>query len=117
MPKGTEEEKQLRIDAIQAAIKNAAHVSLKVAEYCIEVMEFSIRILEVGNPNAASESGASGIVAYSGVHAAIFTVNINLASIKDQQFVTAMQVKVKAILDKAQKMHDQILAGAAQVIS
>ncbi|HEY3424487.1 MAG TPA: cyclodeaminase/cyclohydrolase family protein [Negativicutes bacterium] len=116
LPKTTEQEKQQRTACIQEATKEAARFSLHVAQSCLEVMEFAVQIVLVGNPSAASESAACGVIAYGGVHAAVVTVNINLISIKDQSFVEDMQAAVQAIKDQAERLNHQILMEAEKVI-
>ncbi len=116
LPQSTPEEQADRNVAIQAAIKNAAHVSLKVADLCLEVMRLAAKIILVGNPNAASEAVASGVVAFGGLQAAVCTVNINLCAIKDQGFVSEIKGKVNLMLDRAKQINEQILADADKVI-
>lgn len=116
LPKSTAEEQESRNEAIQEAIKNAARVSLQVANLCLEVMGFASRILLSGNPNAASEAVASGVVAYGGLQAAICTVNINLSAIKDQGSVKDIKDAVRSLLERAEEINRRILTDAEKVI-
>ena len=87
LPKSNETETLVRKNAVQEASKEAARFSLSVGQNCLQVMKFSIDVVQFGNPNAASESLACGLLAYAGVYAALVTAEINLASIHDHLFV------------------------------
>lgn len=56
------------------------------------------RVLVIGNANAASDAAVAGLMAHAGLHGALYNVRINLASIKDENFIAAMQAKIKRLL-------------------
>jgi methenyltetrahydrofolate cyclohydrolase len=52
-------------------------------------------MVEKGNPAALSDGGVGGLMAAAAVQGALFNVEINLASIKDEEFVKAMRQKIR----------------------
>ncbi len=90
LPKNTEEEKKVRKEKIQEALKKAAHVPLETARLCAEIIEISKEVAEKGNKNSITDAGVSMIMADAGLKSAILNVKINLKSIEDEKFVDSL---------------------------
>ena len=116
LPKKNDAEIEIRKQAVQAATKEAARFSLSVGEDCLKVMQFAIDIVQSGNPNAASESLACGLLAYAGVYSALTTVEINLASIQDQLFVQDFLADDNRIKCQAEELKEKITLEAGKRI-
>lgn len=116
LPKKNDIEIGIRKQAVQAATKEAARFSLSVGENCLKVMQFAIDIVQSGNPNAASESLACGLLAYAGVYSALTTVEINLASILDPLFVRDFLADGNRIKGQAEELKEKITLEAAKRI-
>lgn len=110
LPKGTDEEKQARSQAIQQALQGAATLPMNVARLCLEVLSLSKQMLTIGNTNAASDAAVAGRMAHAGMWGAIYNVRINLDSIKDQDFVTAMREEVKTVIEKGEGALQDLIA-------
>lgn len=95
MPKETDEEKAVRSEAIQVGYKKAIATPLDTASQCLDVLELSIPVSKKGNPNSISDVGVGAQMASTGLDGAIMNVRINLGSIKDQNYVEEMNVKLK----------------------
>ncbi len=87
MPRETEEQKAARDQAIQEALKRAAQVPLAAARACHEVLRIAAALVERGNPNLISDVGVAAKFALSGLECAVLNVEINLASIKDEEYI------------------------------
>jgi len=109
-PKGTEAEKQIRNETIQAAFKQAAHVPLQVAEAACSLFKLIEKVVTQGNKNAVTDGAVAALTAGAAVHAALYNVQVNLGSIKDQVFVDKTSAQVKAIQTKVEKTEREILA-------
>nr|WP_281241540.1 cyclodeaminase/cyclohydrolase family protein [Sporomusa acidovorans] len=116
LPKSNENEILIRKQAVQEATKKAARYSLSVGQSCLQVMNFAINVVHSGNPNAASESLACGLLAYAGVYAALVTVEINLASISDRIFVQEILAINISIKEQAEALKKQITLDVAKHI-
>jgi formiminotetrahydrofolate cyclodeaminase len=99
LPKTTEAEKTARVEAIQAALKDAARVPLEVATACAEVFGMARVVAEKGNKSAASDGKVGMLLAQTGLHAAAYNVEINLQSITDPQFVAETQAALKQLTE------------------
>lgn len=109
-PKGTEAEKQIRNETIQAAFKQAAHVPLQVAEAACSLFKLIEKVVTQGNKNAVTDGAVAALTAGAAVHAALYNVQVNLGSIKDQVFVDKTSARVKTIQTQVEKTEREILA-------
>ena len=116
LPKAAEEEKTVRSQAIQKALKEAAMLPMSVAHCCQEVLCLSQRMLEIGNINAASDAAVAGRMAYTAMWAAIYNVRINLGSIKDAEFVASLKQQIAVVVAKADAALEGLLAEADRKI-
>jgi formiminotetrahydrofolate cyclodeaminase len=116
LPKGTDEEKTLRTQTIQQAMKCAAQLPMKVATVCMEVLEMSNTMLQIGNVNAASDAAVAGRMAHAAMWSAIYNVKINLGSIKDQDFVADMSKQVAHVVECSEKLLTQLVHTANEKI-
>jgi formiminotetrahydrofolate cyclodeaminase len=108
LPKQTEEEKKKRSQAIQQALQGAALHPMKVARQCLDVLRLCSWAAAEGNPNALSDAGVAALLAQSGIRGALYNVEINLSSIKDQQFKERLAGEKEEILKEAVKLQKDI---------
>ena len=87
MPKGTDQEQIHRKRAIQEALKKAALVPLDVARDAFRVIELAGKVVKQGNENAITDAAVAVMMARTAALSALYNVKINLASIKDTNFV------------------------------
>ena len=97
MPKDTDEEKQLRSEAIQRETKYAAQVPMEVARAVYEVLPMIDTVAQKGNSNAVTDACVSMMCARTAILGALLNVRINLTSIKDEAFVNAMREEADTI--------------------
>jgi formiminotetrahydrofolate cyclodeaminase len=110
LPKETDEEKQQREQVLQAALRRAAEVPLRVAEGALAVAKLSLPAGEMGNPHAVSDAGVAVILADAAAQSAALNVRINLAWISDQEFNRACWTRIEAILSETAGLRDGVLA-------
>ncbi len=100
LPKGTDEEKKARTDAIQSATKFAIEVPFKVMQLSYESLEIIKAMAEIGNPNSVSDAGVGALCARSAVMGAFMNVRINASGYNDKTFVNDILAKGKDIEEK-----------------
>ncbi|MEW6244974.1 MAG: cyclodeaminase/cyclohydrolase family protein [Bacillota bacterium] len=108
LPKGSEEEKARRSEAIQAALKQAALLPLEVARHCLAVMELSKTVVNLGNPNALSDAAVSMLMAYAGLQGAVYNAEINLAGIKEQAFKNDMAAEKARLMEGGKRLAEEV---------
>lgn len=110
MPKETEEEKALRNEVIQEAYKAATNVPLEVARKAYDIYEIIEIAVDHGNKNAISDAGVAALLAQATIEGAIMNVKINLSSIKDEEFTSALREEIKVISEDGMRLQKEILA-------
>jgi len=108
MPRQSEEEKAARREAIQAALKEATAVPMKVAEACVKVLDLCMPTVEKGNVNAVSDAGIAALMAEAGLRSAVLNVLINLGAIKDEAFVEQERAKLDSLLEGKSELKEEI---------
>jgi len=108
MKKKSDEEKVLRIEAIQTATKKATEVPLKVAKLCLEALELAEIVAKDGNPNSVSDAGVAAEVAFAGVRGARLNVLINLPGIKNEVFCKKMTTAINEMESQARAQREAI---------
>jgi len=117
MPRGTDEEKRVRVDAIQNSFREAALVPLAVMEKCIEILPVIRYMALHGQPGAISDVGVSALMVQAGIKGAGFNVKINLGSIKDADFVTDMNDKLGSFLKECDALMKDIMEIVAKKLA
>jgi formiminotetrahydrofolate cyclodeaminase len=82
---------------IDAALKQATSVPLKVAEQAREVAGIAEKLKPVTNPNMKSDLTTAVALARAAIEGALANVQINLESLKDSAFVAEVRGKVATL--------------------
>ena len=109
MPKDTEDQKEDRRHAMQAAFKHATEVPLETARKCTQILDVARIVAEKGNKNSISDAAVSALMAQTGLQAAILNVRINLTSIKDSEYVHNISTELHELLQNAMEKSAEIL--------
>jgi methenyltetrahydrofolate cyclohydrolase len=109
LPRDNDVEKKERSKVLQAALKGAAEVPLKIAEAAVEVGRLSLPAAEKGNPNAVSDAGVAVLLAEAAAQSAALNVKINLAWIEDAEFKQSAWVRVEAALAETARLRETVL--------
>jgi len=117
LPKGTDEEKAIRKQAIQDATKYAIEVPLKVMEVSLATMEVMKAMVEIGNPNSITDAGVGALCARTAVMGAHMNVKINTGSYDDKTFVADILKKAAAIEEQAVMLEGEIVGLVNKAIS
>lgn len=84
MPKGSDEEKKARAEALEAATLYATEVPLKTMKTALDVFPLVRAMASEGNPNSVSDAGVGALAARSAVLGAQLNVRINAAGLADR---------------------------------
>jgi len=93
--KGTEQERNNREGAIHEALINATLVPLDVARHAFKIIELAGKVVKQGNKNAVTDAAVAVMMARTAALSALYNVKINLASIKDTDFVEEIREEIK----------------------
>jgi formiminotetrahydrofolate cyclodeaminase len=83
--------------AIAAALKQATSIPLGVAERAAEVARIAENLAPITNPNMKSDLTTSVALAQAALTGALANVEINLESLKDDEFVAGVRRRAAAL--------------------
>ncbi|MDB4895693.1 MAG: formiminotetrahydrofolate cyclodeaminase [Firmicutes bacterium] len=86
LPKGTDEEKAQRQQAVQAGYRQATEAPLKTMAHGLLVMRVALAAANRGNTNALSDAYVAYLTAAASFEGALWNVAINLGSLKDEGY-------------------------------
>ena len=117
LPKGSENAKKARLQAIEDASKYAMEIPFKVMKKAYESMEIMKAMAEVGNPNSVSDAGVGALCARAAVRGAYMNVCINASGVEDKIFVEKLMKEGAEIENLAETTEQQIIAIVSGKIS
>ena len=110
LPKGSDEEKEQRQQAIIEATKYAIEIPFKVMETAYRSMEVNKAMVEIGNPNSVTDAGVGALCARTAVMGAFMNVKINCKDLDDTKYVEDILKKGAELQQKAQDLEKEIVA-------
>lgn len=110
MPKGTEEEKAARAEAMEKATLYASRVPLKTMQTAMEAMPVALAMARIGNTASASDAGVGAIAALAAVRGAHLNVRINAAGLKDRALAAELTDEAARIEAEAVAAESEVLA-------
>ena len=109
LPQVTEDEKAIRKEAMQVALKRATEVPLRVARESAMIFDYARLMLDSGNTHAVTDAMVSALTARTAVLGALLNVRINLGSINDADFLESTQQEMIALEEMANEAEDYFL--------
>ncbi len=109
LPKGSDEEKVARKQAIQEATKYATEVPLRVAETSYKSMEVMKAMANIGNPNSVTDAGVGALCARTAVRGALLNVKINAGELDDKGVAHNLVSKGEELAKKALNLENEIM--------
>ncbi len=109
LPKNTEKETKIRKNKIQEALIIAADVPLEIAKLSIKVLEYVKFVHDNGNINVISDVKVANVLLRSAAISALYSVEINVKSIKDDKKVSLYNDMIYEIKQKAILLEREIL--------
>jgi glutamate formiminotransferase/formiminotetrahydrofolate cyclodeaminase len=109
LPKRTDEEKAIRINAIQEATKHATLIPFTVMGTAFEGFELLREMVEKGNPNSVTDAAVGVLALRSCIRGAFLNVKINASGLSDKSFVNEILLKASTIESKTIEAEISIL--------
>jgi glutamate formiminotransferase/formiminotetrahydrofolate cyclodeaminase len=104
MAKDTEEEREVRAEAMRQGYQAATRVPLANVEFCVEVLRLCAEIAPLASPQMISDVGTAALLADAGVRSAAYNVRINLPQTGDERFAAEMGEAVDALLAESAEL-------------
>jgi formiminotetrahydrofolate cyclodeaminase len=110
LPKTSEDEKTERTARIQDALRSATEAPLEVMRACLDAIHLAETIAGLGNASAASDVEVGLELLGAGLRGAGVNVEINLTSLKDQDYVAVTRKETKRVEMDASRAHAAAIA-------
>jgi formiminotetrahydrofolate cyclodeaminase len=102
LPKGAEVEKEVRRNAVQAAMTEATEVPLETMRVCQQALRGAVVVATAGNPRASSDVGVAIELLIAAMRGARMNVDINLPSLSDASYVARVATERDALVADAE---------------
>jgi glutamate formiminotransferase/formiminotetrahydrofolate cyclodeaminase len=109
LPKGSEDEKNIRTAAIQDATKFAILTPFKVMHVAFKSMALMKEMVEKGNPNSVTDAAVGALCARTAVIGAFMNVRINAPGLHDKEFIQKIMNEGQEIQNKAIALEQEII--------
>jgi formiminotetrahydrofolate cyclodeaminase len=93
LPQNSDAEKTSRRDAIQSAFRSATDVPLETMRACQQALRGALVVLGCGARIAATDAGVAVELLLAAVRGSGLNVSANLGEVKDQTYVTRVEVE------------------------
>jgi formiminotetrahydrofolate cyclodeaminase len=110
LPKGTDDERRTRDEAIQVALVAAMQPPLQIMERGCDVLRLASEIAEIGNPTVASDAGCAALLGEAATRAAGLNVMANVVLLRDEQIAGEAHERVAALEAQAAELRERALA-------
>ena len=116
MPKETEEQKKLKEQVMETALREDCRVPLEIMEVSIEVMELLQVLEEKGSRLAVSDAGVGILFAKTSLEGASLNVFINTRLMKDRQYAEELNQRADAWIARGRTLEQQVYHGVLEKI-
>jgi len=108
LPAGTEEEKAVKEEKMQAALKVAITAPIEIVRLCCKAIRLHEELAEKGSKLAVSDVGCGVLCLKAAMQCAWMNVMINLKSIHDSDFIRSVEDELKPMMADAEGLADSI---------
>jgi len=108
LPKKTEEQKEEKARAVEAASQEATLVPFGVLEKSIEALKLAKEVALKGNKNSISDAGVAGLTAQAAAEGAFYNIKINLPSIEDTEFKSKIKKQASSLKEKSMRLGNEL---------
>ena len=117
LPANTEEEKQIKQEKMQAALRVAISAPIDIVRIAFRAVKLQEELVEKGSTLAVSDVGCGVVCLKAAMQCGWLNVMINLKSIHDKDFVAAVEAELKPMLAEGEALADAIYADVASQLA
>jgi glutamate formiminotransferase/formiminotetrahydrofolate cyclodeaminase len=110
LPTETPEERAARGAAVQAALRGAIEVPLRVMEVAVDALAVARQMAEEGLSSSVSDAGVGALCARTAIRGAGYNVRINLSGLKDEAYRREVCARADDLERRAEALEREALA-------
>ena len=107
--RGTSEKGKDSSQLLEKAFKQASSIPLRTAQLCLQLIKLGEKLLLIGNPNLITDTGIGVLFGEAALQSAALNVEINLISIKDEEFREDKRRTLSPLLSQGKRIKDGVL--------
>jgi len=117
LPKDTEEQKKHKAETLEKCLKQAGSVPVEIVEKCFEAIKLHEELVDKGSKLAISDVGVGVQALRTGIISAWMNVQININSIKDQDYVGRIEKDIKPLVKQGTDICDEVYGKVDAMLS
>jgi formiminotetrahydrofolate cyclodeaminase len=110
LPKSTEEEKKIKEETMENALKVACEVPINIVKVCYDAIKLHEDLVDKGSKLAISDVGVGVQCLRAAILSGQLNVVININSIKDEDYVNKVKTEVDTLVTEGVKICDEVYA-------
>ncbi|MGU3538522.1 methenyltetrahydrofolate cyclohydrolase [Methylobacterium sp. A54F] len=107
LPKANDDEKAVRAERIQTALRTATDVPLACCRACRAVIDLAEVVADKGNLNVISDAGVAVLSAHAGLRSAALNVYVNAKGLDDRAFADERLRELETLLGDAGPLNEK----------
>lgn len=108
LPSSTDEEKKIKSETMENALKKACEVPIKIVKVCYESIKLHEDLVDKGSRLAISDIGVGVQCLRAAILSGQLNVLININSIKDEKYVNEVRNEINSLVEEGVKICDEI---------
>lgn len=117
MPTSTDQERELKAETLEKALKQACEVPIKIVETCYEGIKLHAELVDKGSRLAISDVGVGVQCLRAAIISGQLNVTININSIKDQDYVNKVREKTDKLVKDGVKLADDVYEKVEDILN
>ena len=110
LPTSTEEEKKIKEETMEKALKVACEVPINIVRVCFDAIKLHEDLVDKGSRLAISDVGVGVQCLRAAILSGQLNVVININSIKDEEYVAKVKNEVDTLVEEGVKICDEVYA-------
>lgn len=110
LPNSTEEEKKIKEEIMENALKVACEVPIDIVRVCFDAIKLHEDLVDKCSKLAISDVGVGVQCLRAAILSGKLNVVININSIKDMEYVEAIRKEVNSVVEEGVKICDEVYA-------
>lgn len=108
LPSLTDEEKKIKSETMENALKKACEVPIKIVKACYESIKLHEDLVDKGSRLAISDIGVGVQCLRAAILSGQLNVLININSIKDEKYVNEVRNEINSLVEEGVKICDEV---------
>ena len=117
MPRDTEEERILKEQTLEKALKQACKVPVEIVKTCYEAIKLHAELVDKGSRLAISDVGVGVQCLRAAIISGRLNVIININSIKDEEYVNRVREETDKLVKEGVSLADEVYEKVENILN